>query len=328
MNPFLSALFAATLLIFTHSVRAMTFNLPAAGDDLIGEVNSLNSRYDDTLSNIARMHNLGFLEIKEANPGVDPWLPGVGTRIVLPMQFILPPGPREGIVINLAELRLYYYPADADKVITYPLGIGREGWSTPTGYSRITRKTRNPSWHPPASIREEAAAEGKILPVVVKPGPDNPLGQYALNLSLASYLIHGTNKPYGVGMRVSHGCLRLYPEDIEELFSLVKVGVPVRIVNLPYKAGWSNGRLYVEAHPPLSEQVKKGQNLTPMVQAVLNVLKDKMIKPDWEVMRLAAVNKLGIPTPLPLQQRANVGGDQWELSHRLKQQGLKGLRGD
>lgn len=307
MNSILYALTAAMLLICSHSVSALTFSLPAAGDDLIGEIKSVETRYEDTLYTIARKHDLGFLEIKEANPGVDPWLPGKGTRIVLPTRFILPPGPRKGIVINLAELRLYYYPAESGKVITYPLGIGREGWSTPTGHTRITQKTHKPSWYPPESIRTEAAAEGKILPKVVAPGPDNPLGEYALSLSLSNYLIHGTNKPYGVGMRVSHGCVRLYPEDIEELYSIVKVGVPIRIVNLPYKAGWSEGRLYIEAHTPLSEQLSEGQNFTPMVKAVLSALKDKKFKPDWETMRLATLNKLGIPTLVPLKQHANKG---------------------
>ena len=304
------ALLAAVLLICSNSVWSLTFNLPAAGDDLVGEIKHVHARHEDTLFAIARKHGLGFLEIKEANPGIDPWLPGKGTRIVLPTRFILPPGPRKGIVINLAELRLYYYPAQTGKVITYPLGIGREGWSTPTGHTRITQKTHKPSWYPPESIRTKAAAEGKILPRVVEPGPDNPLGDYALSLSLPSYLIHGTNKPHGVGMRVSHGCVRLYPEDIEELFSKVKVGVPIRIVNLPYKAGWSEGKLYIEAHAPLSEQLEEGQNFTPMVNAVLNALQDKRVKPDWEIMRLATQNKLGIPTLLPLKQHADEGEQQ------------------
>lgn len=323
MNAVLCTLLLAMLLISTPSVRALTFNLPAAGDDLIGEIMRVETAHDDTLSNIARMYDLGFLEIKEANPGIDAWLPGEGTRIVLPMQFILPPGPRQGIVINLAELRLYYYPEGTDKVITYPLGIGREGWSTPTGNTRITKKTQNPSWHPPDSIREEAELQGRILPKVVNPGPDNPLGEYALYLSLSSYLLHGTNKPSGVGMRVSHGCVRLYPEDIRELFSTVKVGVPVRIVNQPYKAGWFKGKLYVEAHAPLSEQAKDGQNFTPMVKAVLSALKDQTVKPNWEIMRLIAESKLGIPTHLPLKQPAPEGGDQWALSHRFEQQSLE-----
>ncbi|WP_078485956.1 L,D-transpeptidase family protein [Solemya velesiana gill symbiont] len=278
---------------------ALSFPLPENGNDLVGETRTVKTVYEDTFSDIARLHDLGYLDLTDANPEVDPWLPGEGTEIILPTRFILPPEPREGIVINLAELRLYYYPKGESRVITHPLGIGREGWSTPTGTGRVIRKQANPTWYPPESIRAEHATDGDPLPAAVKPGPDNPLGKYALYLSLTGYLIHGTHKPYGVGMRVSHGCIRLYPEDIDRLFSQVPVGTPVRIINEPYKAGWKDGQLYVEAHPPLSEQLKeKGINFTPMVQAIIKALGDSPMKPDWAGMKNAALNQRGVPVPI------------------------------
>ncbi|MCG8427024.1 MAG: L,D-transpeptidase family protein [Chromatiales bacterium] len=295
------SLLSGLLLLIPTLSAALTFPLPPEGNDLVGEVRTIAAVYEDTLSDIARRNDLGFLEITTANPDVDPWLPGEGTKVVLPSRFILPPGPREGVVINLAELRLYYYPANRAEVITHPLGIGREGWSTPTGKAKITDKKHLPSWRPPESIRAEHAENGDPLPELVKPGPDNPLGDYALYLSMPGYLLHGTNKPYGVGMRVSHGCIRLYPEDIESLFQQLPVDTPVNIINEPYKAGWLNGELYVEAHPPLSEQlVEQGQNHTPMVRAIIKALKDTAIKPDWQAVTQAVKKQVGIPFPIPV----------------------------
>ncbi|MEJ1497399.1 MAG: L,D-transpeptidase family protein [Candidatus Sedimenticola sp. (ex Thyasira tokunagai)] len=292
-------LLTLSLLLIPVTATALSFALPQAGDDLVGEVGEIQSRYEDTLSDIARENDLGYIEITEANQEVDPWLPGEGTRVVLPKQFILPPGPREGIVINLAELRLYYYPKGEKRVITHPLGIGREGWSTPTGRARVTRKQHRPSWRPTPSILKEHEEMGDPLPAVVKPGPNNPLGQHAIYLSMRGYLLHGTNKPYGVGMRVSHGCIRLYPEDIASLFDQVPSNTPVRIINEPYKAGWLNSRLYIEAHPPLSEQRKAhGINFTPMVSAIIKAMGERNLKPDWEAMKQAAINQRGIPTPV------------------------------
>ncbi|MES9955685.1 MAG: L,D-transpeptidase family protein [Sedimenticola sp.] len=321
LKPLLVLLLALPAL----QVQALSFPLPEDGGDLVGEVRTVKTVYEDTLSDIARLNDLGYKEITDANPDVDPWLPGTDTEVILPTHFILPPGPREGVVINLAELRLYYYPKGEKRVITHPLGIGREGWSTPTGRGRITRKQANPTWYPPASIRAEHEADGDPLPAVVKPGPDNPLGKYALYLSLPGYLIHGTHKPYGVGMRVSHGCIRLYPEDIESLFSNIPVGTPVRIINEPYKAGWQSGQLYVEAHPPLSEQLKeKGINFTPMVQAIVKALGDSNTKPDWSGMKRAALKQRGIPTAVT---EAQVTAAETERDDRLPQEDLA-LSGD
>jgi L,D-transpeptidase ErfK/SrfK len=236
---------------------AATYPLPEDGD-IVGEVTTITARHEDTLADLARRHGLGYDQMARANPNVDPWTPGEGTTIVLPTQFILPNAPREGIVLNVPEMRLYYYPkaesGQPRQVVTFPVGIGREGWNTPLGRTQIVRKVAGPTWYPPASIRAEHAADGDILPEMVPPGPDNPLGDFAMYLGFKGYLIHGTNKPYGVGMRVSHGCVRLYPEHIAALFPHVPVDTPVHVVNQPFKVGWRGGQLFLEAHPPLSDQ--------------------------------------------------------------------------
>jgi L,D-transpeptidase ErfK/SrfK len=278
------------------------FPLPPRGTDVVGELRVTLSSREDTLSDIARRHDLGYEEIVAANPGVDPWLPGERTRIVLPTSFILPPGPRKGLVLNLASMRLFYYPKPAfgepPEVITHPMGIGREGWRTPRGKTKIVAKTRHPAWVVPASVRAEHAREGDPLPAVVPPGPDNPLGDYAMRLDIPNYLIHGTNKPYGVGMRVSHGCVRLYPEDIASLFPLIPVGTPVRIVNLPYLAGRRDGTLYLEAHPPLEEQAKRwGGSLKPM-QILVRKAAGKSGDVDWVRAARVAREARGFPVPI------------------------------
>ena len=218
-------------------VSAETFWLPREGDSVVGHLQGAVASQEDTLLDIGRRYNVGYEELKLANPGVDPWIPGAGTLIVIPSRFILPDTPRTGIVLNLAELRLYYYPDPVDaprrRVITHPISIGRVGWSTPLGTTSIVSKIVNPTWYPPASIRAEAEADGEPLPRVVPPGPDNPLGTHALALAKKGYLIHGTNKPFGLGMRVSHGCVRMFPEDIISLYESVPVGTPVHVVNQP-----------------------------------------------------------------------------------------------
>ena len=251
-----------------------TFPLPPAGTDVVGDVWAVVARHEDTLPDLARRFDLGYDEIAAANPGVDVWLPGRGTKVLLPTEFVLPDAPREGLVLNLASMRLFYYPAtgpeETPTVVTHPVGIGREGWATPQGKTKVVSKKAHPSWTVPASILAEHAANGDPLPGVVPPGPDNPLGDYAMRLGIPGYLIHGTNKPHGVGMRVSHGCIRLYPEDIERLFPEVPVGTPVRIVNQPYLAGWNNGVLYLEAHPPLEEDAARWKSSLKPMERVVN----------------------------------------------------------
>ncbi len=220
--------------------------------EIIGTMRTTRVRPDETLLDIARRYDLGYDEIVAANPGVDPWVPKPGLKVVLPTRFILPSAPRQGLVVNLAARRLFFYPPTRPGkpavVITHPMAIGREGWHTPLVQTRIVAKQVNPSWRVPPSIRAEHAQNGETLPAVVPPGPDNPLGTRALRLGVPGYLIHGTNKPEGIGMRVSHGCLQLYPEDIEALFEQVPVKTSVNIVNQPYLVGRQQGAVYLEAH--------------------------------------------------------------------------------
>jgi L,D-transpeptidase ErfK/SrfK len=204
----------------------------------------------DTLMDIARHYGLGFVELRAANPDIDPWRAGEGREIVLPSLHLDPWSDhrsegRRGIVINLADMRLYFYLGVGVPAVSFPIGIGRDGWETPTGETRIVLKRDKPTWIPPASIR----ARNPRLPAQDLPGPNNPLGDYALNLAWPRYVIHGTNKPDGVGRRISHGCIRLYPEDIERLFALVEVGTPVTVVDQPVKLARINGQLYLEIHP-------------------------------------------------------------------------------
>ncbi|MDH4124693.1 MAG: L,D-transpeptidase family protein [Gammaproteobacteria bacterium] len=235
---------------------AEIFELPPAGFDVIGAIATVTARDEDTLVEIARRHGLGYEDIVRANPGVNIWVPGEGTQIVLPTRYVLPPGPRSGLVLNVAEYRLYYYPMPKEGepayVMTYPVSIGRQDWETPLGMTEIIAKAVNPSWYPPQSVRDEHLADGDPLPPVVPPGPDNPLGKHAMRLGMPGYLIHGTNKPAGVGMRVSHGCVRMFPEDIEFLFDRVATRTKVRIINAPIKFGWDGDELVIEAHPVLA----------------------------------------------------------------------------
>lgn len=245
-------------LLLSTPVFAATYVLPSEHFDLVGGVTTVEAKYEDTLLDIARRKNIGQDQMERVNPDIDRWLPGEGAVITVPSHHILPSGPREGLVLNLPEMRMYYYPpkkaGQPAEVQTYPMSIGRQNWDTPLGKTTITGKTKNPTWTPPASIHKERAENGDPpLPRVVPAGPNNPLGQYKMRLGIPGYLIHGTNRPHGVGMRVSHGCIRMLPEDIEKLFPQLPTGTPVSIINQPVKAGWYGARLYIEIHPPLEE---------------------------------------------------------------------------
>jgi len=283
--------------LLLEAAHADIFELPPAGHDVVGAVSTITARHEDTLVDIARRHGLGYEDIVRANPDVNPWLPGEGTDIVLPTRFILPAGPREGVVLNLAEYRLYYYPEpkkdEPAYVMTYPISIGRMDWETPLGMTEVTAKVVDPAWYPPKSIREEHAANGNPLPAIVPAGPENPLGRFAMLLSMPGYLIHSTNRPAGVGMRVSHGCVRMFPEDIEFLFGLVGVKTKVRIINEPLKFGWSGDELVMESHPPLEESDE--DPLTAVTELYISATGERAGKLDWHLAEEIVGRSDGIP---------------------------------
>jgi len=310
-----------TVVLATVSAAATAevYVLPPAGNDVVGAVTTVTAREDETLLDIARRHGLGYEDIVRANPDVDTWLPGEGTRVTLPTRYVLPPGPRHGVVLNLAEYRLYYYPAPQGSepavVMTYPISIGRMDWETPLGRTSIVSKVTDPSWYPPESIRAEHAAEGDPLPRIVPPGPDNPLGKHAMRLGLPGYLIHGTNRPDGVGMRVTHGCIRMFPEDIDYLFGRVSVDTAVRIINEPVKVGWNGDDLVVEVHATLDTAVPEPEataaeasgeavpDVRPPVRNAMTALTEQFVaatneKPgtlDWDAAEALLTRADGIP---------------------------------
>ena len=299
-RKFVNRALLAALLLHSAAGWSARFVLPTAGNDLVGELKLVTASRDATLLDIARSYDVGQNEIQIANPQADRWLPGEGTAVLIPSHYILPDARRRGLVLNLPEMRIYHFPATgrgtAAVVDTYPASVGRMDWKTPLGETRIMHKQRNPSWTPPASIRKEAAAAGTALPDVIPPGPDNPLGDYALRLGLPGYLIHGTNKPYGVGMRVTHGCVRLLPEDIEELFDHVSVGTPVQILNRPVKTGWQDGVLYIEVHPPLDEdEAPAGDLLRFTLEQVYAELEKRPVVLDGQALRSAVEEMHGVP---------------------------------
>lgn len=279
------------------AVLAAQWPMPAEGNDLAGEVQIHQATYEDTFADIGKEKHLGYLEMVAANPFVDAWLPGVGKEVVLPTRYILPDVPRTGIVMNLAEYRLYFY--DKKGVLyTYPIGIGREGWDSPVNSTSIVMKTPNPGWTPPKSILKEHAEAGDPLPAYVPPGPDNPLGPYKMTLGLPGYLIHGSNKKFGIGMRVSHGCFRMLNPNVLELADMVPVGTKVRIINQPYKLGWEGDDLYLEAHTPLDDNgepsvVDKHQLVLKLIHSRADVQNNARI--DWERVREVVGAETGIP---------------------------------
>jgi L,D-transpeptidase ErfK/SrfK len=305
---------------FLRPAAAETYPLPEDGGNVVGHLQGLVASHADSFLDLGRTFNIGYEELKLANPGVDPWIPGEGARIVIPSRYVLPDAPRIGIVLNLAEMRLYYYPeaeggGPAREVITHPISIGQVGWNTPLGTTSVVSKLTDPTWYPPASIRAEAEAEGDPLPLVVPPGPDNPLGRHALGIGFRGYLIHGTNKPYGLGMRVSHGCVRMYPEDIASLFADVPVGTPVHIVNQPIKMGWRDGILFMEAHPSAGEIVIGGElaetDAIGRVIAATSSEQSKLVR--WE--RVSAVAEIMTGIPYAVSKASSVQLSQAHDSH-------------
>lgn len=294
-----AALLAGSLLLPPlANASADTFVL-GPDTQIVGAVSTVTASRDQTLTDIARIQGLGYEEIVWANPGVDIWLPGDGTSVTLPKRFILPGKQRTGIVVNIAEYRLYYYfrKNGKDMVSTFPISIGRMDWSTPIGRWTVVAKQKDPTWYPPESVRKEHLEDGRgFLAKVVPPGPDNPLGQYAMRLSVPGYLIHGTNRPVGVGMQVTHGCIRLYPEDIASLFPEVPVKTPVTIMNQPYKFGWSGNDLYLEVNPPLEDDhLTRDREMTALMEQYVQATSGRPARVDWPAVEEAYRRKDGIP---------------------------------
>ncbi len=291
----------ASLLFALNDASAATFNLPKATDGLIdngmGKPVYVRAKQEESLIDIAVKHLLGQEEIVRANKGVDRWLPGEDTEVRIPSSYLLPDAPRQGIVINLPEYRLYYYPPGKGKVISYSVGIGRVDWKTPLGVTKVVGKVKNPTWTPPPSIKAEHLAKGDPLPDVWPAGADNPLGLFAFRLGIPGYLLHSTNKPQGVGMQVSHGCMRLYPKDIEQMFPIVGVGTQVNIINQPVKIGWSNGQLYVESHPNLEgEETSYQQRLDIALNLIEKASVSRPVSVNGEALRTALEESNGLPT--------------------------------
>ena len=291
------------------SAQANEYPLRDDGGGLFGEVKRIQTRYEDTLIQLARQYSLGYEELLRVNKGVDPWLPGAGTEILIPGQRLLPPGVREGIVVNLPEHRLFYFPkpekGKPPVVLTFPVSVGKMDWNTPLGVTKVVRKQKDPPWYPPESVRKEHIKRGDPpLPAVVPAGPDNPLGTRSMRLDIpgGAYLIHGTNNPDAVGMAITHGCLRMYPEDIERLFDLTPVGTRVTLINEPVKISRFGGEVWLEVHPPVDE---KGQVLTvdiEVFEARLNeLLGESEVIIDWEVALRALREATGMPVLVGLE---------------------------
>ena len=284
------------LLFVSINVIALTYKIQDNGD-IIGQVQITSLGDNQSFGDVAKKFDVGVYDLIEANPGIDPWQPEAGTKVIVPTKFILPMIARTGIVINLAEMRIYYFKPGSSMVSTYPIGIGRKGWKTPLGSSKIIDKKANPTWVPPLSIRLEHQKNGHPLPEIVLPGPNNPLGNYAIRLSLPGYLIHGTNRTGGIGVRSSSGCIRLFPQDIEELFNLVKIGTAVKIIHEPFKIGKYRNKLYVEIHQPLSDRYYAAEkNQDEFIQELFRLSSQYQFK--WYMVNEALNNSYGYPVAI------------------------------
>jgi L,D-transpeptidase ErfK/SrfK len=276
--------------LFSPNVLALEFPLPPPGNDVVGQLQTVSSEDGDTLVSIGQAYDIGAYEMWQANPQLSKDSLAPGTRVLIPSQFILPPI-RKGLVVNLAELRLYYFPKNQNIVVTFPVGVGYQGWNTPRVSGSVVRKQADPVWRPTPAIRAESAAEGRILPREVPPGPENPLGQYALYLTVPSVLLHGTLRPETVGRRSSHGCIRLFDPDIEYLFNNVPVGTPIQMIYVQDKIGRLNGKLYLESEVPFPE-FNDSSNLE---QRIATAAQRRGHAVDWDKADNVASARLGVP---------------------------------
>jgi L,D-transpeptidase ErfK/SrfK len=270
----------------------------AKGDGVIGRLRFITLEKGDTLPDIARHFSLGLNGVSASNPGVDIWVPNAGERIMLPLSFILPDAPRKGIVINLAAMRLFEFKGNSESlaVLTYPVGIGTDERPSPRGLMRVERKVSRPTWHVPASIARDHLKKGDPLPAAVLPGPQNPLGEYALYLSAPSYLIHGTNKPASIGLRATNGCMRLYPESVKKLYENTPVKTPVSIVNQPYLIGISDGVVYMEVHASTEEL--DADELDKIYRKLKTFEKESGRALDRSKVKKVLAEARGIPVPI------------------------------
>ncbi|RUO27038.1 hypothetical protein CWE09_10190 [Aliidiomarina minuta] len=286
------------IFIFSFSLTAQDnnkFAWPAEGSSVIGNIQSTTVEEGETLLDIAERYGLGYNEIVAANRDLDPWIPEVGAKVTLPTQFILPTAPMEGIVVNLAEYRLYYFMPEKNLIYTYPIGIGQGNTPTPIGRMEINARMANPTWYPPASIRQRWQDQGKEVRRQIPAGPDNPLGPYAINLSKAGYLIHGTNQRFGIGTRASAGCIRMNNQDIQALVEMTYIGVPVNIIEQPIKTGWSGKNILIEAHRPVSVTDNAVAHKDMVTMLVELRARHKLPPIDWTLVDKAFNRKDGIP---------------------------------
>jgi L,D-transpeptidase ErfK/SrfK len=291
-------LLSTLFLIFPILTHGLSFNTSKPENSLVGSIKTaqVHSTEED-FSDIAEKYGIGYYEMVEANPGVNPDNPPIGTILIVPTQYILPFELKpDTVLINLAEMRLYYYSQNQNKVYIFPVGIGKESWETPTGEMTIIEKIKNPTWVVPDSIYKFRESIGEKVPHIVPPGSDNPLGSYAIRLSQKKYLIHGTNAPPGIGRRSTSGCISLYEQDIKQLYQLVDVGTKVIIINQPYKAGWFGKKLYLEAHMPLLEQrIEMAGDVKPAFDVVTEATKNHKLVVDWVKVAKITREHLTIP---------------------------------
>jgi len=291
-------LIVLVMLSLAMPVCGLTFRIDN-DTNIVGQVQYVAARAGEDLISIGQQFDIGAYEMVQANPGIPPFALKPGAKVLIPAKFILPQVKREGIVINLAEMRLYFYHPDGKFVSTYPAGIGKMGWNTPVGMTKITAKAKHPTWYPTRSIRKSYESVGRHLPASVPPGANNPLGDYALGLAWTSMLIHGTNNPNGVGVRSSNGCIRMLPADIEHLFYQVSVGTKVKIINMPYKTARHKGDMYIEVHEPLVD--KYYSEMASDDELLRHALENAASKHSvWQAAKAATTKRVfGIPFRLP-----------------------------
>lgn len=292
-------LIAAAIVTFAAPAHAA----PMYDKDYVGKMEVYRAKYEDTLVHLARQHGLGFVEMRAANPTLDPWIPGDGARVVLPTQALLPDAPREGIVLNLAEMKLYYFEKAGQPPLVYSISPGREGLNTPVGSTTIQGKKVGPTWRPTARMRKEDPTLKEFYP----PGPDNPLGTHALYLGWPEMRIHGTNKPYAIGRRASSGCIRMYPESIKDIYNRVPVGTKVTSVDQPVKVGWIQDTMYVEVSPTQEQSIRVENDQGELMSYEITTEDMKRITKkagtlagniDWEAVRKAVREHRGYPVPV------------------------------